>query len=923
MSSWKQNLTGLRWTGKKLLLAAMLAATAAVWAQGIGSISGRAVDSSAAAVPSANVTVRNTETGETRTTITDESGFYRVLSLPVGKYEVRVENKGFMAQVRSGINLSVGQEAVVNVTLEVGTLSQEVTVTGEAPMVNTTTAETSGLVGERAVKDLPLNGRSFDNLVSLNAGTVDFSSVHTTTSQYSGGLGKLFSISGRRPDANLFLLNGVQYAGNGRQADSPGSVSGQLLGIDAVREFNVLPENYSAEYGKKFGGQISIVTMSGTNQLHGSAFEFLRNSALDARNFFDYGSATGGRRLPAFERNNFGGSLGAPIHKDKSFIFGNYEGFRQRLGLSNVAVVPNLDARRGLVPSGTNGPLTDVGVAPGVAPYIALYPVPNGQDVGGGAAEYFNSPQQTVREDFGTARFDQIFSTKDSLNSVYTIDDGIALTPQVSNTFTTNLNYRAQVASLTEVHVFSPGLLNTFTAGFSRATFLSQDSPLIPVPAGLNFIQGEQIGQISIGAAGGNSGGALTQIGAINPAGSSRNLFTETDNVQLTKGRHLLSFGVWFHNVQDNANQGSNIGKATFSTLTTLLRGQMQTFQAAPFSSPLGFRTFEGAWYISDTIKVRPNLTVNAGLRHEFTNGWNEQHGRLARYPVGPDGVIATQPIVGPHGFAENKAKFLLGPRLGIAWDVFGNGKTAVHTGFGLYYNLLDALSFGGGANNPPFSSTIIISNSTFPFPQITPANVTTLPGVQPSPGSWAADQKTPEVVAYNFKIEQGLGSNLVLSMGYVGNHTYHLQMQEDLNPVAPVFCGSAPGDCPAGLVKGTVYYPVGGKRKNPVFSIAKCFCTYAVSSYNGLVVELTQRAKYGLTFKSNFTWAKTLDDSSATGTYTNHSSIVLNPFNFRQDWGPASFDTRKRFSFSGSDELPIGSGKQLWSGAKGLAVKI
>ena len=329
-----------------LLVAATIAGSVLVLAQGTASISGRAVDASGAAIPDARVSVRNVETGETRATNTDAGGFYRVLSLPVGGYEINVGKDGFKTAIRLGINLSVGQEAVVHVALEVGALAQEVTVTAEAPLVNTTTAETSGLVGEQQVKDLPLNGRSFDNLITLNAGTVNYSAMHTTSNGYTGGFGNTFSISGRRVYENLFLLNGVEYGGNGIGSANPGGVSGQLLGIDAVREFNVLSDNYSAVYGKRYGGQISIVTTSGTNQLHGSAFEFLRNSALDARNFFDYGaSLAGGRRIPAFARNNFGAAVGGPIKKDKLFLFGNYEGFRQRLGLSNVAIVPDLNAR--------------------------------------------------------------------------------------------------------------------------------------------------------------------------------------------------------------------------------------------------------------------------------------------------------------------------------------------------------------------------------------------------------------------------------------------------------------------------------------------------------------------------------------------------------------------------------------------------
>ena len=333
-------------TGVFLLLTALLFAANCKFgfAQMSAALSGKIEDSSNALIPSATVTVTNLETGATRTVTSDEAGNYRVLSLPVGRYQIKVEKAGFKARVQSGINLVVSQQAIVNLSLEVGNVEQQVTVTSEASIVNTTTASVSGLVGERQIKDLPLNGRSFDNLITLNTSAINYTG-HTTVAGAGSGQGSSFSVVGRRPNENLYLLNGVEYTGASIINVTPGGVSGQLLGIDGVREFNVVSNAYSAEYGKRAGAQVSIVTQSGGNQLHGSAFEFLRNSALDARNFFDH------EGVPPFKRNQFGGSLGGPLRKDKSFIFGNYEGFRQRLGLSNVTIVPDDNVRKGLLPN--------------------------------------------------------------------------------------------------------------------------------------------------------------------------------------------------------------------------------------------------------------------------------------------------------------------------------------------------------------------------------------------------------------------------------------------------------------------------------------------------------------------------------------------------------------------------------------------
>ena len=343
-----------RW--RNLLAVAALASAA--WAQTDSGLLGIVKDQTGASLPAAVVTIQNVETGAVRKLATDQAGRYAAPSLAIGRYEVRAEKPGFTPQTKTGIYLVVGQEAAVDLTLEVGEISQQVDVVETLASVNLSTSSTSGLVGERQVKDLPLNGRSYDGLLSLNPGTVNY------TSERSGGVGtsnsavgNMFAVSGRRPQENLFLLNGIEYTGASEINVTPGGASGQLLGVDAVREFNVVSDTYGAEYGKRPGAQVSIVTASGTNQLHGSVYEFLRNSALDARNFFDFGN------IPQFERNEFGAAAGRAHQKDKTFVFGNYEGFRQHLGLSDVTLVPDNNARAGYLPN-SSGTLGYVGVAP-------------------------------------------------------------------------------------------------------------------------------------------------------------------------------------------------------------------------------------------------------------------------------------------------------------------------------------------------------------------------------------------------------------------------------------------------------------------------------------------------------------------------------------------------------------------------------
>ena len=381
-------------------------------AQVTAAISGIVTDPTGGAVARAIVEAKEQQTGFVRSTVTDTRGRYDLVALPVGKYKVTVQKKGFKTAVRLEITLTAAEQAVMNFALQLGGVKEELTVNGQAPMVNLSTSSSAGMVGGREIRDLPLNGRSYDELLTLNPGIVDY------TPEKGGGIGvsnsavgNMFAVLGRRPQANLFLLNGIEYTGAAEINMQPAATSGQLLGVDAVREFNVVTGTYGAEYGKRPGAQVSIVTASGTNEWHGTAFEFLRNSAFDARNFFDHGAK------PSFQRNQFGGALGGPIQKNRTFIFGNYEGYRQHLRLSSVALVPDDQARQGYLP-GPGGTLNYVGVAPDVASLLSLWPLPNGPVLGGGIAEAFSHPLQTIREDFGTTRLDRRFSSRDSLSGV-------------------------------------------------------------------------------------------------------------------------------------------------------------------------------------------------------------------------------------------------------------------------------------------------------------------------------------------------------------------------------------------------------------------------------------------------------------------------------------------------------------------------
>ncbi len=909
-------------------------------AQVTAAVSGTVVDASRGAVAGATVTATSLETNIHRSTTTDASGNYSIRSLPLGPTTVRAEKNGFKPVERTGITLQLDQNASVNFQLEVGEFVSQINVSERAPIVNTTTESVAGLVGEDQVKELPLNGRSFDNLVTLNPGAINFTlkSAGTSTSN-----GNTFSVDGRRPMDNVLLLNGIEYTGSSQLADTPGGASGELLGIDAVREFNTLTDTYPAEYGKRAGAQVTVVTQSGTNLPHGTLFEFLRNSDLDARNFFDRGF------VPPFRRNQFGGALGGPIKKNRLFLFGNYEGFRQALAVSSVSEVPDQSARLGLLPnsSGVYKPVPKLN--PAMLKYFNLWPVANGGELfsnglSTGVALSYNNPRQSIREDFGTARSDYAISDQDTLTAAYTMDNGTNLTPASDPLFASDLILVSQVASLQETHVFSPEILNTARIGFSRAAF-NFNAPLVTAfPSNLNFVTGNGgPGGIVIGGGVTTTGAsAITSAGPNNAANvwNRRNLFTYQDDFQLTKGIHQINLGVWFQPIQDNEDTASRqLGQASFTSLTTFLQGTVSSFQVVPNPSELGWRSFFGAWYAEDVMKLRRNLTVRVGMRYEFTNGWNEADGRAANYIANTQGILETNPVVGKSLFSPNNATHLLGPRIGLAWDPFGDGKMAIRAGYGMYYSLIDDLSFLMNSL-PPYNGNASFAGVA--LPSILPIATGTQPpqscgpGI-PSPCTTFApqgvqpDAKTQAVNEWNFTVERQLNKETALRIAYVGSFGYHGLISIDPNSIPTQVCANAQG-CLAGgngsakskVAQGVSYIPV-GVRPNPYLSGGFFWYTEGNSSYNALQTDVTRRLTRDLEFRANYTWSKNLDVNSAlTGAQaSNEAQMVLNRNNLRADWGPSALSPEHQASFSGHYELPFGRGKQWLGSVTGAGDKL
>jgi hypothetical protein len=892
------------------ILSLLLVSSAPVMGQVSAALSGRVTDQTGAGIPGATVTAKDTDMGISRETVTDGAGRYELPALPVGRYEVAATKSGFAVAVRSGINLVVGQDAAADLSLRVGNVSEQVKILANVPVVNTTTGDISGLVGEREVKQLPLNGRSYDLLLTMNPGVVNF------TWEKTGGIGvsnsstgNNFAVSGNRPQQNMFLLNGVEFTGAAENNMQPGGASQNLIGVEAVREFNVLRDSYGAEYGKRPGAQVTIVTQSGSNQFHGAVYEFLRNNIFDAPNYFDVGSA------PPFRRNQFGGAAGGPIKKDKTFLFANYEGLRQHLHQTSVAFVPDLASR--------------AAAAPSVKPLLNLWLTPSAGDPDfNGIAQVSSSPLQTIREDFGTSRLDQVISSKDNLSGIYTADDGSDFTPTTANPYSTDiLNLREQVASVEENHVISPRLVNTARFGYSRAGYFFTGEPTLDTPAAdvPGFVTGRSVGAVVVGGSAASNPQAQIGLAGSNNGSNlhiNRNLYTYENRVALTRGAHQLSFGAWFQQFQSNEIINlSQYGQATFTSLQTFLTGTTSSFLYSPSPTEMNWRSLFGAGYVQDSIRLWPKFTLSLGFRGEFSTGWNEAHGRAANY-VFSNGVISSQPRISGNLFTTNNAKFLPQPRIGFAWSPHSE-RTVVRGGFGMYYELQDALGYRTDQNapfNPTYSvAALPVSKLPISTQSAPPGNAFLVPGgVQP-------DLKMPTLISYSLRIEQALSQNTSLTVGYVGSHGYHEIVGLDANTPVPTICPASP--CPAaypntfpvGLAgtpvpAGSYYIPVGSPKANHTLANTWTWFSVGDSSYNSLQVDVNHRYSHDLSLRGVYTWSKALDDGDSLNATTagNAPGLVSNPYHVKADWGPATYDVRNLGVISVVYGLPLGNGKRF-----------
>jgi hypothetical protein len=877
----------------------------AAFAQGSSAtLTGRVTDSAGLVVVGAHVQAINVNTNAIFPAETNESGLYSIPALLPGEYRILVDQEGFERIVKPGVELHVADIVALNFSLQVGSTTQTVTVEGGAPLVETSSSALGGLVNEQKMSDLPLIGRNYVDLSLMQSGVA----LNKNAGTLAGLGGTIYSSNGAPTISNNFLLDGTSVVNASGWGSA--SSSGSTLGVDGIKEFKVITSVFSAEYGMTMGSQMVMVSKGGTNQFHGDVFDYLRNSALDAPNYFDTG------KIPLFQRNNFGGAFGGPIRKDKTFVFGVYEGLRLNVGFSGFDNVPaaGCHGAAGTLILKANCPAlsADTVVSAITAPLLTLYPNPTDN-----VANTYSFGSNSIQgENYGQIRVDHNFSSADTLFVRYTVDDGdenTANTTINASTITGGVAFpqfrfaavsRNQFLTLTETHVLSTSLLNTARLSFSRTNFSSGNKYDTQALAGIPpLVAGQPFGAFSItgfSMVGGN--------GVIGPpdAFHLQNIYSLADDVFYTRGTHSLKFGVLINRYNQALTAPSSTnGSVSYGNFTNFLKAIPSSYQVASpganFNRYFVYNTF--GFYVQDDWRANSRLTFNMGLRYEFMSTPRETFGKEygLRNPL-TDTAFTAGPVMANHTF------YNFSPRLGFAWDVQGNGRTSVRGGVGVYYDVgnlgndftRDALG------HPPFASTNTISNlvtnAVIPFPLVQSG------GTAISSILYNAAQ--PNVLQYNLTIERQLPGNMSLGVAYVGSRGAHIWQTQQGNPVSmpydqTVTVNGTPTRFYTALVNGVEYWSntipnciavIPSCRVNPNFGSNVQNTPVGISHFNSLQVNLNKRLSRGMEFQVAYTWAHALDTTQGTLNSVCNASgqdVGTDPNFPRTDYGPSCYDIR------------------------------
>jgi hypothetical protein len=896
---------------KELVMAAVMAFFALTAQSQVttGTISGTVRDSSGAVLPGATIVVANEDTGAVRTVPTDSAGHYLASSLNPGQYKITASLEGFQALVRSGVDLTVGRQAIINLDLQVGVITQSVEVTGEAPLVATVGGGLGNTIDSSSIAELPLNGRDLAQLVTLQAGVVNY-----TAGDPEPGGGKLLVVSGARPTTNVFYMDGIAIESYNKK--TPTGMSGNFLGADGVREFKVDSNAYSAEFGGGAGGVFNITTKSGTNRFHGTGFWALRNDNFDAAQWEDNAF---GDEEPEFKRNQFGASLGGPIRRDKTFFFGNLEGLRERQGETTIARTFSDTLRLGIIPPAT----TPVPIDSRIVPYLVFWPRPNGTSHADGTADYVTSKTVPIDENYYQGRVDHQFSQNNLGYLRYTYLNSEQYTPSTLPGESGFLDSQANhLVTLEDKYIFSPALLDSIRVGFSRTQpFNGLVDPRIVDPA-LSF----NPKLLFLGAL--NPGSGLTGIG-VSEATSDRhiNSYQLANDFVYNKGRNTFKLGVaWSRNGFNVYFPSQPAGNYTFGNVSNFFRAIPNTFRGAIVDGyDDAYRTLKWnqiAIYFQDELRLTERVTISSGLRYEFATVPVEKWGRVANFRGDLDFLLSAglSDITLGNPWLENPTLKNFAPRLGIGWDIFGDGRTVLRTGFGIFFVQFDQSWFRTMLwRMPPFLVDLQAS-SNVPFPNIyqlcgkdnpfNPSNP--ICSGRPAPQFPPYKTRSPYMMQYNLVIQRQIGKDSLISLGYSGSRGVRLNALANVN-------------VPYGQdVNGRLVFAA-TSRPNPNFDNMLFRGPMADSFYNSLQASMIKKMAKGFQFSASYTFSKTIDDIS--GNAGGSDSDVTEVNSFYQDKslfrGLSAYDARNVFSFSGVYEMPFGAGRRFGNSLGGFANKL
>lgn len=875
---WLFNVVGIAF----LLFLGLIASPNAVAQVVGGTIQGTVTDPNGSAIPEAQVEIVNVSTQITTSSTTNADGFYSAPNLLPGDYKITAKRPGFSTTFTE-VTLTVGAQRVVNLAMHIGTVAETVKVTTEAPDVELASSEISNVVNATTIRELPLNGRDWTQLATLQPG---ISKIRTQPGVGQGdrgqrGFGTQMTVNGGRPAQNNYRLDGVSV--NDYSNSAPGSVLGADLGSDAVAEFSVLSSNYPAEYGRSSGGVINALTRSGSNEFHGSVYEFLRNSALDAKNDFDPPD----KPIPAFKRNQFGATAGGPIRKDHTFIFGNYEGLRQSLGLSEPAIVPTASAKQ------TADPV--------LAKYLAIWPLPNGPVAPDGKTGLFTySRQQVTPENYFTTRVDHRISASDSLYGTYMRDSATISQPDELGVKVTGFTTGRQLVTIEENHIFTPQVVNAVRIGYSRVVGLVGQtlkalSPVATDPSYGFAAPGRPVGEIDIGGLTNFTGG----LGAISNYNFHWNSYQFYDDAFINKGKNSIKFGVAVERIQENMSAAdSPNGVYIFSSLPAFLQNQPQSFAAnlGQTGKPLYIRQTIFGVYVADDLRLFSNLTVNLGLRYEMATVPTEKHGNTASLINLSDTMLHTG-----DPYFSNPTRRNFEPRIGFSWDPFKTGTTAIRGGFGVF----DVLPLPYQTQNLTlFAAPFYLLGTDGRPAQGSFPNDFNSPGFG---GSLRVNYIQPHphrnyVMEWNLTVQRQLTQSLALMLGYTGSRGLHQPFRiEDMNIPLPDI--RMPGT-PVGYVWTQA---VQGNFVAPNFGQVEGLLWNASSIYHAMEVQLKKNMSHGLQAQASFTWGRSIDTSSAGSIGDGfHNSVSSLPFfDTRLNRGPSDFNITRNLVVNFEWEIP------------------